>query len=97
MRVLTGAGLLALLLASVAAGCGIGGVTGSDVDAFVAQVQAEVPQTQAYGREALENLAYNVCTGNADIAIEVLDDYPRIPAGDRETVARIASETVCGE
>jgi len=94
MRVAAGLGVLALALT----GCVSGGVTGSDVDAFVAEVRAAVPQTKAYDHDTLENLAYNICSrGSSDLAVQVLDGYAQIPASDRDAVARIALETVCAE
>lgn len=89
-----GAGALALVLT----GCVSGGVTGSGVDAFVAEVHEAVPQTQAYERDTLENVAFNVCSrGSLDLAVGMLEIYPKIPAADREAVARIAMENVCAD
>jgi hypothetical protein len=81
------------------AGCGgTDVVTQGGVDAFVAEVQKSVPETQAYDRGTLENIAENVCTlGNIEDAVRVLDNYSQIPAVDRDAVARIALENACAE
>lgn len=87
-----------MLVALTLAGCGSGPITDEGVDAFVAEVQTAVPETRAYDRETLENVAHNVCTlGSIDQAVEVLDNYSQIPEVDRDAVARIALENACAE
>jgi hypothetical protein len=87
-----------VVLAVTLVGCGSSPITDDGVDAFVAEVQAAVPETQAYGRDQLEGVARNVCTlDNIDQSVEVLDNYSQIPAASREAVARIALENTCAE
>ncbi len=42
-----------VVLAVTLVGCGSSPITDDGVDAFVAEVQAAVPETQAYGRDQL--------------------------------------------
>ncbi len=90
--------LVAVVLTATLAGCGgSSSVTDSGVDAFIAEVHSAVPQTRAYGRDTLRNIAENVCTLGDMGAVEVLDNYSQIPAQDRDAVARIALETACAQ
>ena len=92
--------VIALTVVTVALGGCSGGssVSEAGVDDFVTEVQSAVPETHAYDRDTLENIAENVCTlGDIDQAVEVLDNYSQIPAVDRDAVARIALETACAE